>query len=90
MTALDIWLLLSMIFVALATFEYSVLLAIKFAKQSEVHPSKKEMDAKNRNDTCRKIDKYSLRIFLVVYFISIFAYIYSVNSSVITSERHSH
>ena len=33
LTALDIWLLLCMLFVAMATFEYATLLGIKFGKQ---------------------------------------------------------
>ena len=76
MTALDIWLLLSMIFVALATFEYAVLLAIKFRKQSE--GTKKEVDNRRRMEKCRKIDRYALRAFIVVYGVAVLAYFYSV------------
>ena len=76
MTALDIWLLLSMIFVALATFEYAVLLAIKFGKQSE--GSKKDVDGRKRNEKCRKIDRYALRVFTAAYGVSVFTYFYAV------------
>ena len=75
-TAQDIWLLLSMIFVALATFEYAVLLAIKFGKQSE--GSKKDVGGKKRNEKCCKIDRYALRVFTAAYSVSVFTYFYAV------------
>ena len=78
MTALDIWLLLSMIFVALATFEYAVLLAIKFGKQRV--GSKKDVVGKNRDEKCRQIDGYALRVFIVAYGVSVLTYFYAVVS----------
>ena len=78
MTALDIWLLLSMIFVALATFEYAVLLAVKFGKQRE--GSKKDADGRKRDEKCRQIDRYALRVFIVVYGVSVLTYFYAVVS----------
>ena len=74
MTALDIWLLLSMIFVALATFEYAILLKIKFGRENVKNTLKKEVESKKRDETCRKMDHYALISFLVAYGITVFTY----------------
>ena len=72
MTALDIWLLLSMIFVALATFEYAILLKIHFGKDNGKF--KKEVNSRRRDEKCSKMDHYSLISFLIVYGITVFTY----------------
>ena len=79
MTALDIWLLMCMIFVALATFEYAILLKIKFGIENGKNGDK-EIDMKKRDEQCRKMDHYALIMFLVAYGITVFTYIYAVSS----------
>ena len=74
MTALDIWLLLSMIFVALATFEYAILLRIKFGRENGKNTLKREVESRKRDEKCRKMDHYALIMFLVAYGITVFAY----------------
>lgn len=74
MTALDIWILLSMIFVALATFEYAILLKIKFGKENGKNAPKREFDSKKRDEKCRRMDHYALISFLVAYGITVFTY----------------
>ena len=74
MTALDIWLLLSKIFVALATFEYAILLKIKFGRGNVKNTPKKEVESKKRDEKCRKMDHYALISFLVAYGITVFTY----------------
>ena len=41
------------------------MLAIKFGKQRE--GSKKDADGKKRDEKCRQIDRYALKVFIVVY-----------------------
>ena len=74
MTALDIWLLLSMIFVALATFEYAILLKIKFGGGGVKNNLRKEVDSKRRDEKCRKMDHYALVVFLGAYGITVLSY----------------
>ena len=75
---MDIWLLLCMMFVALATFEYAVLLAIWFGKgknicaQGEVGP--------NKEDKCNKMDRISLKIFFGIYIFTVGSYFFTVFS----------
>ena len=41
---MDTWLLLCMLFVAMATFEYAILLGITFGRQNRVNVTQKGMD----------------------------------------------
>ena len=74
--ALDIWMLQCIVFVASALFEYAVLVTIRFGKQNKVNDSMiglhDETEAVGR---CRKIDRYALRVFIVLYTIVICCYI---------------
>ena len=80
MTALDIWLLMCMIFVALATFEYAILLKTKFGKQNGKN-GQKEADMRKIDEQCRKMDHYALIVFLVAYGITVFTYVYAIISN---------
>ena len=65
---MDVWLLLCKLFVALALFEYSVLLAIRFGKQNKIAAdmsgNKSHVLAEIK---CHKIDRYALRSFLALF-----------------------
>ena len=66
--------MLCMMFVALATFEYAVLLAIWFGKgkkicaQGDVGP--------NKEDKCNKMDRNVLKIFFGIYIFTVGSYFY--------------
>ena len=72
MTALDVWLLLCMLFVASALFEYAILLAIRYGKQNKVSAKivGKEEDAA-AIEKCRKIDLHALRVFIVLHVVKV-------------------
>ena len=67
MTAMDFWFLLCMMFVALAMFEYAILLAIKYGKQNKKFVDNRQVSDEWAVIKCHKIDFYALRIFTVVY-----------------------
>ena len=70
------------VFVASALFEYAVLVTIRFGKQNKVNDSiigiDDETEAVGR---CRKIDRYALRAFIVLYTLVICGYISFVHFS---------
>ena len=70
------------IFVASALFEYAVLVTIRFGKQNKVNDSMiglhDETEAVGR---CRKIDRYALRAFIVLFALVICGYISFVKFS---------
>ena len=73
---LDIWLLLCVIFVALALFEYAILLAIRFGKQNKINDNMTGNDgADNAIAKCRKIDRYALRVFLALNVVTVCTYL---------------
>ena len=66
---MDVWLLMCMLIVGLAIFEYAICLAIFFGKQR-----KNKINTKDQEDDatlCRKIDLYSLRSFIIAYNLSV-------------------
>ena len=77
MTAMDIWLLMCMLFVALATFEYAILLTAKYGKKSRrnAHQGAEEKYC--------KWDNYALKLFMGAYILTVGTYFYllNVNSS---------
>ena len=75
-TALDTWLLICMIFVALAMFEYAILLAIKFGKQNKISSEKDPDDERKAAEKCRKIDLYVLRAFIGAHTVAVCTYFY--------------
>ena len=74
---MDIWLLLSMMFVALAIFQYAVLLAIRFRKAERIHV-KMERGATKKKVQCRKMDSISLKVFMGLYILAVGSYFYTV------------
>ena len=76
---MDAWLLLCMIFVALALFEYAVQLAIRYRGMRE--KSKKPLDdiEKESKEICRKIDRWALRIFVGLDVLVVASYFYFVS-----------
>ena len=67
MTAMDFWFSLCMMFVALAMFEYAILLTIKYGKQNKKFVDNRQVSDEWAVIKCHKIDFYALRIFTVVY-----------------------
>ena len=73
MTAMDFWLLLCQLFVALATLEYAVLLAMKFGRQNLVG-NKNHHHQSAADEKCRRLDRYSLRLFFAIHSLSVAIY----------------
>ena len=71
---MDIWLLLCMLFVALAIFEYAVMLAIRFGKRKKNLIEKG--DQENREELCNKVDGISLWVFMGFYVLAVGSYFY--------------
>ena len=55
---MNVWLLVCMMFVASVTFEYAILLAIRFGKGNKITA---KGGAENKGGKCGKVDKISLR-----------------------------
>ena len=75
-TALDVWFLICMAFVALAMFEYAILLAIKFGKQNKISSEKDPNDERKAAEKCCKIDYYVLRAFIGAHTVTVCTYFY--------------
>ena len=71
-TAMDTWLLISMIFVAMATFEYAVLLALRFGRGKKINPMGDEFE--NKEERCYRVDRISFILFMVVYILIVVVY----------------
>lgn len=71
-TAMDTWLLISMIFVAMATFEYAVLLALRFGRGKKINSMGDEFE--NKEERCYKVDRISFILFMVVYILIVVVY----------------
>ena len=80
MTAMDIWLLTCMLFVALATFEYAILLAMRFGTHSKIKPNEKMNNEIKITRKCLKIDRISLKVFLLTYLLAVGTYFYYLRS----------
>ena len=80
MTAMDLWLLLCMLCVGTAIFEYGVLLAIRFGRGNKVNQGKKN-DQKSTGERCNRIDRYALGVFMTVFALKVGAYTYVINSN---------
>ena len=76
MTALDAWFLICMLFVAMAMFEYAILLSIKFGKQNRISAEKSPGEEKKEQETCRIIDLYALRAFIGAHALTICTYFF--------------
>ena len=73
---MDAWFLICMLFVAMAMFEYAILLAIKFGKQNRIADNKSAAEEKRRQEKCRMIDLYVLRAFIGAYALTICTYFF--------------
>ena len=72
---MDVWLLLCILFVALATFEYAILLSIRFGKGKKRNEKGSRED---KQEKCYKVDKMSLRMFVGIYILTVATYFYRV------------
>ena len=72
---MDIWLLLCMLFVALVTFEYAILLSILFGKGKKINM---KGSIENKQGKCNKVDKMSLIMFVGIYILTVGTYFYLV------------
>ena len=77
---MDYWLLLCQMFVALATFEYAILLGIKFGRQDKVGVEEKNRYQNMADEKCRKIDRFSLRMFFGIHTLTVAVYFFVIYS----------
>ena len=77
-TALDIWILLCMLFVATATFEYAMLLIIRYRKPMDKGKTGDMYDM--MEETIRKVDRCALRAFVAIYVLTDSVYFFIVHS----------
>ena len=78
MTALDIWILLCMLFVATATFEYAMLLIIRYRKPMD---KRKTGDMYDKIEaTIEKADRCAFRAFMAIYVLTDVIYFSIVHS----------
>ena len=64
------------IFLVSALFEYALLLGIRFGKQLKINADKKGRKNNQAERLCLTIDRYALRVFVAVQFLSIGTYFY--------------
>ena len=76
---MDTWLLLCMIFVALALFEYAFQLVIRYREKTRGNKNDIEEHEKASKRRCLKIDCWALRIFAGLYILVIGTYFYIVS-----------
>ena len=76
---MDTWLLLCMIFVALALFEYAFQLAIRYREKTRGNKNDIEEHEKASKRRCLTIDRWALRIFAGLYILVIGTYFYIVS-----------
>ena len=74
---MDIWFKICMLYVAMAMFEYAILLTIKFGKQNKISAEKDIGEEKKAVEKCRKMDLYALRVFIACYSLTVGTYFYS-------------
>ena len=75
MTSMDVWMLVCMLFVASAQFEYAVQLKIRFGKGNN-----KIGKCGQKEGKCRKMDRNALFIFLGTYTVTVGTYFYNLYS----------
>ena len=78
MTAMDVWMLICMIFVGLAKFEYAIQLKIRFGSMSKINTDGDKNSKIKIEEKCRKIDRYALIILSSLYALTAGCY-YSYN-----------
>ena len=80
MTAMDAWMFICMLFVAMAKFEYAIQLKIRFGTLNKIG-NKDEKDCNTKTEErCRKIDKFALRLFIAMYILTLGVYFYNLSS----------
>ena len=79
MTAMDIWMFICMIFVALTKFEYAMQLKIRFGTVSKISTPADKRSMTKTVENSRKIDRIALIIFFVVYIMTVVGYFYTLN-----------
>ena len=75
---MDTWLLLCHLFVALATFEYAILLGIKYGRQDKVRVGEKNHHRTTADERCQKIDRYALRLFFGLHTLAVAVYFFVI------------
>ena len=78
MTSLDVWMLICMMFVAAAQFEYAVQLKVRFGNMSKIGSDVSQEGETLSERKCRKVDNYALKVFLLAYVLTAAAYFYKV------------
>ena len=76
MTAMDTWMLVCMIFVVLAKFEYAVQLKIQFGRATKISNVGANENKIKSEKRCQRIDRYALVTFLGTYLLTVGAYFY--------------
>ena len=77
---MDIWLLKCMMFVALATFEYAILLGVRFDKGRNMSSMGCEAE-NNEKKKCNRVDRICLEVFMATYILVVVAYFIVVTQS---------
>ena len=80
MTSMDIWMLICMLFVASAQFEYAIQLKNRFGITRKISINTKEENKTRAEEKSRKMDCIALNIFMVVYIMTVGAYFYKMVS----------
>ena len=82
MTSLDVWMLICMVFVAAAQFEYAIQLKIRFGKMAKIGTNVDQERKARKEEKCRKIDIHALKIFLLAYMLIVGGYFYNMSIKV--------
>ena len=77
---MDIWMLICMLFVAMAQIEYAVQLKMRFRKMSKISTDIGKGDKIRAEERCNKIDRYALVMFIVAYIMTVGTYIYKMST----------
>ena len=77
---MDIWMLACMFMVAMALFEYAILLAIRFGKLKKVNVNRMGENDALVEERCRRIDRHALRMFLAISAIKMGIYFFTIYS----------
>ena len=78
---MDIWMFICMIFVGLAKFEFAMQLKIRFGAISKIHAEDDAERNTKAEEKCQKIDSFALKIFLVLYVLTVGFYYSCVRRS---------
>ena len=68
-----------MMFVALATFEYAILLGVRFGKGRNI--SGMGCEARKYEKKCNLVDRICLKVFMAIYILVVVAYFIVVTQS---------